>query len=133
MVCKLRKDFANLKTFLQSQFLTFLCLTMQISLGYLHSLLHRTTKTCKRNFDMKHVHQSVVEYDIRLYQGLGYFKSTWNSKRLSKQVIMVGIWDVIILLWLLSVAFCKIIRALKSHMTCYNLKKYSFFTNLRNL
>ena len=32
-----------------------------------------------------------------------------------------------------SVAFSKIITALKSHMTCYNLNLNSFFTNLRNL
>ena len=37
------------------------------------------------------------------------------------------------LLWLLSVAFWKIISALKSHMTCYNLNLHSFFTNLRKL
>ena len=36
-------------------------------------------------------------------------------------------------LWLLSVAFWKIITALKSHMTCYSLNLNSFFTNFRNL
>ena len=35
--------------------------------------------------------------------------------------------------WPLSVAFLKIITALKSPMTCYNLSLNSFFTNLRNL
>ena len=36
-------------------------------------------------------------------------------------------------LWLLSVAFWKIITALKSHMTCYSLNLNSFFSNFRNL
>ena len=31
--------------------------------------------------------------------------------------------------WLLSVALKKIIAALKSHMTCYDLNLNSFFTN----
>ena len=35
--------------------------------------------------------------------------------------------------WLLSVAFWKIITALKSLMTCYNLNINSSFTSLRNL
>ena len=34
---------------------------------------------------------------------------------------------------LLSVVFWKIITALKSHMTCYNLNLNSYLTNLRNL
>ena len=72
---------------------------------------------------------NIIQQVSKTYQ----FKTTLNIRSIDAEFWLHSSFLFFQKSGLLSVALRKIIKALKSHMTCYNLNSNSFSTNLRNL
>ena len=72
---------------------------------------------------------NIIQQVSKTYQ----FKTTLNIRSIDAEFWLHSSFLFFQKSGLLSVALRKIIKALKSHVTCYNLSLNSFSTNLRNL